>query len=312
MGSTVTPDPEAQIKIAYESCVRLPLRLTVAAAPADALGLGWAPRLLCMNETSSAAERWLALEGAVNARDLGGLALAAGGSTARGVLLRADNLQGLTDVDVRRLVDESGVRVVIDLRTGVEVELEGPGPLVRDGHAEIRHRSLHPEFGDRTDVDVDAVLPWQRGHPHEDGDETPAVRAYLGYLRDRPDSIVAALRDAAHAPAATIVHCAAGKDRTGMVCALALAVAGATREAIVADYVATGERIAPLMARLRASPTYAADLEGQADDDHRPRPETMERVLDVLDQRHGGPVEWLARAGFDAGDAAALRDRLTA
>jgi protein-tyrosine phosphatase len=258
------------------------------------------------------SERWVTLDGAVNARDLGGLPLAGGGETASGVLLRADNLQALTPADVGTLVDEVGVRVVVDLRTAIEVELEGPGPLVRDGRAEIRHRSLYPESGDRTDVDVSAVMPWieRRRNGRSPSVETPAVRSYAGYLRDRPDSIVAALRDAAHADGATIVHCAAGKDRTGVVCALALAVAGATRAAIVDDYVATGERIAPLMARLKASPTYAADLDGSPDEAHVPRPETMERMLGLLDEHHGGPLGWLDAHGFAAGDAAALRDRL--
>ncbi len=254
---------------------------------------------------------WLALEGAANARDLGDLPLVGGGVTASGVLLRSDNLQGLTGPDVRRLIDELGVRIVVDLRTGAEVELEGPGPLVRDGRAEVRHRSLYPESGEHTDVDVE-TFPWQTARGQRSDGETPAVSAYLGYLRDRPDSIVAALRDIAHAPGATIVHCAAGKDRTGVVCALALAVAGVTRAAIVEDYLATGERIEPLMARLLASPTYAADLDGRPIQAHAPRPETMERVLDVLDERHGGPLGWLEAAGLDSGDAAALRARLTA
>ena len=257
-------------------------------------------------------DRWVTLEGAVNARDLGGLPLAGGGTTAAGVLLRSDNLQGLTPADVDRLVAGLHVDVVVDLRTGVEVELEGPGPLVRDGRADVRHRSLYPESGGTTDVDVETVMPWieRRRTGDPDDTETPAVRAYLGYLRDRPDSIVAALRDAARAEGATLVHCAAGKDRTGMVCALALSLAGATRAAIVEDYLATGERIEPLMARLKASPTYAGDLDGSPDHVHAPRAATMERVLDVIDERHGGPAAWLERAGLDPGDAATLRARL--
>jgi protein-tyrosine phosphatase len=257
-------------------------------------------------------ERWVDLDGAVNVRDLGGLEIAGGGRTAPGVMLRSDNLQGLTERDVARLVDGHGVRVVVDLRTRTEVELEGPGPLASDNRVELRHRSLLPEAGDRTDVMADGMLPWQGRRLEGDPEETPAVRAYLGYLRDRPDSIVAALRDVADSDAATIVHCAAGKDRTGVVCALALASVGVAREAIVADYVATGDRLAPLLARLRASPTYAADLEGRADASHRPRPETMTRVLDVLDEHHGGAAGWLAEHGFDEDDRAALRRRLAA
>jgi protein-tyrosine phosphatase len=257
------------------------------------------------------AASWVELEGAANARDLGGLPLEDGGSTAHGVVLRADNLQALTDSDVRRLVEELGVRVVVDLRTEVEVELEGPGPLERDGRAEVRRRSLYPEAGARTDVDVEVVFPWKARSDGEDASEPAAVRAYLGYLRDRPDSIVAALRDAAHGPGATLVHCAAGKDRTGVVAALALATAGVRQEAIVADYVATGDRLEPLVARLVASPTYGADLRGRTLDSHRPRAETMERFLDLVDERHGGAAGWLAGHGFDDRDAEALRARLT-
>lgn len=259
-----------------------------------------------------AAGTFVDLDGAVNVRDLGGLEVAGGGRTASGVLLRADNLQDLSERDVARLVEELDLRVVIDLRTREEVALEGPGPLARDGRVEIRHRSLFPEAGDRTDVSVEAMLPWQGRPLRGDPDEPRAVRSYLGYLRDRPDSIVGALRDVARADGAAIVHCAAGKDRTGVVCALALAAVGVPRAAIVADYVATAERIGPLIARLRASPTYAEDLEGRTEESHRPRPETMERVLELLDERSGGPCRWLDDHGFGAADRAALRGRLLA
>jgi protein-tyrosine phosphatase len=259
----------------------------------------------------TAHERFIDLDGAVNVRDLGGLAVQGGGRTASRVLLRADNLQDLSERDVARLVEELDLRVVIDLRTREEVALEGPGPLARDGRVDIRHRSLFPESGEHTDVAVDAMLPWQ-GRARGDPDETVAVRSYLGYLRDRPDSIVGALRDVAFGEGAAVVHCAAGKDRTGVVCALALAAVGVPREAIVADYVATGERLGPLLARLRSSATYAEDLEGRPDESHRPRAETMARVLELLDERSDGPCGWLDAHGFGGAERAALRDRLVA
>ncbi len=255
--------------------------------------------------------RWIDLEGAANVRDLGDLPVAGGGVTARGVVVRSDNLQDLSARDVARLVDELGVRTVVDLRTGVEVELEGPGPLVRDDRVEVRHRSLYPEAGLHTDALADTVLPWQGRELEGDDEETPAVRTYLGYLRDRPDSVVAALRDVAHAGGAVVVHCAAGKDRTGIVCALALEAVGVQRDAVVDDYVVTGERLEPLVARLAASPTYAPDTDGRPVGSHRPRAETMRRILELLDRDHGGPRGWLAAHGFGDDDLAALRRRLT-
>lgn len=264
---------------------------------------------------TTVAERWISLEGAVNVRDIGGLPLEAGGTTAAGRLLRGDNLQGLTASDVRLLVGDLRLRLVLDLRTEVEVRLEGRAPL--EAEPTVRHEtlSLLPVAGRTTDVAAEDILPWADDtrrslHRHRGGPEVVS-RLYAQYLRDRPDSVVAALRAVAElADGAAIVHCAAGKDRTGVVCALALAVAGATREAIVADYVATAERIEPLIARLRRSPTYADDLDGRPAGAHTPRPETMERVLDLLDERHGGPLGWLEQAGLGADDAGVLRARL--
>jgi protein-tyrosine phosphatase len=226
------------------------------------------------------------------------LPLERGGTTATGVLLRSANLQQLTRADVDRLAGDLRVRVVVDLRTGEELRLEGDGPLVADGRIEIRHRSLYPEKGKLTDVMISRA----------DG-ELPAVRYYLRYLRDRPDSIVGALQDIADADGAVLVHCAAGKDRTGVVVALALAAVGVQRSAIVDDYVRTGERITDIMAQLRASETYRADLEPYTDESRKPQGEVMERVLEVLDEEHGGPLGWLSEHGFDP---SALRGRLSA
>lgn len=243
--------------------------------------------------------RWIDLEGAVNARVLAG-----------GTLLRADNLQDLTPDDVRLLVEEHGLTDVVDLRTGVERDMEGPGPLEREGVVRVVHRSLYPESGGRTDLDA-AVAPWWDMSKAVDlPDETATVRAYMGYLAHRPDSIVGALRDVARAEGAVLVHCAAGKDRTGVVCALALEAAGAPREAIVADYLATRERIDGIVARLASSSTYADEIRRHDPQSHAPQPGTMERVLELLDEREGGPVAWLGANGLEDADLEALRERL--
>jgi len=262
---------------------------------------------------TSTTPYWLPLAGAANARDVGGLPLAGGGAVAPGRLLRADNLQGLTPGDVRLLVEELGLRAVVDLRTGVEVELEGPGPLTRVPEVVVEHRSLYPETGGQTDLDAETVRPWgEGGDGGHDGAEPPAVRAYLGYLRRRPDSVVAAVRTIAAPPGdgAVLVHCAAGKDRTGTVVALALAAAGVERDAIVADYLASAERIEAVVARLAASPTYADEIRADDPASHAPRTGTMERLLDLLDERHGGAADWLSDHGLRDGELDALRARL--
>ena len=243
--------------------------------------------------------RWIDLEGAVNARSL-----------VAGVLLRSDNLQSLTDRDLRRLIDEEGVEVVIDLRTDVEVRLEGPGPLTRERSVRIEHRSLYPDSGANTDVEVDALRSWQQIEDRELVDEPPAVQAYMSYLRRRPDSIVASIRTIAHADGAVLVHCAAGKDRTGVVVALALDAVGVTRSEVVADYLATRERIEAVVERLRSSLTYRAELAGQPASALAPTAETMERFLDVIDRRLGGSARWLAESGLGGDDLDRLRDRL--
>ncbi|MFI7421674.1 tyrosine-protein phosphatase [Nonomuraea sp. NPDC049684] len=256
--------------------------------------------------------RWIDLEGAVNVRDLGELPTRDGGLTRRGRIFRADNLQGLTPADVSLLVGELNLRHVVDLRSTAEVNLEGPGPLTRVPEVTHHHLTLFAEGGRHTDVeadsiDIDRVLPWQDRGVDE---ELRVTGFYFGYLRDRPDAVVAALRAMALDDGAALVHCAAGKDRTGVLSALALEVAGATREAIVRDYVATGERLELILKRLRASDTYRDDLDSRPADDHRPRARYIEQFLKVLDDRFDGPMGWLRGHGWTDADNTALRARL--
>jgi protein-tyrosine phosphatase len=238
---------------------------------------------------------WIALDGAVNAR-----------AVVSGVLLRADNLQSLSARDVRLLIEEEALELVLDLRTDVEVELEGPGPITAEPTVRIEHRSLHPDSGGNTDLDADTVNPSGRA----DDDESPIVRAYMSYLRRRPDSIIGSVRAIARADGAVLVHCAAGKDRTGVVVALALDAAGVDRDTIVGDYLATGERIDAIIARLVRSPTYRAELEGQDAQKHAPIAGTMERLLELVDDQFGGSVAWLSAHGMGDGDVERLRRRL--
>ena len=265
-----------------------------------------------MSEVATA--NWIELEGADNVRDLGGLPTADGRTVQPGRLIRSDSLQDLTPADVRRLVDELHVRAIADLRTGVEVAGEGDGPMTREPGVRMEHLSLFPEpdevtVGDSADGPV--VLPWQERQETEDERRRGVSGVYLRYLDERADSVLAALRLIAGSPGAALVHCAAGKDRTGVVVALALAEVGVTREAIVADYAASAERVEAIIARLVSRRTYATDLvKDEPIDKHKPKPATMERLLDAMDERYGGVGAWLRDHGWTDADAAALRAHL--
>jgi protein-tyrosine phosphatase len=242
--------------------------------------------------------QWLSLDGAVNARVV-----------IPGVLLRADNLQSLSAEDVRRLVEEESLEVVLDLRTDTEVQSEGPGPITAEPAVRIEHRSLYPDSGGNTDLDA-AVKPWGREDPQGLPEETPVVQAYVSYLQRRPDSVVGSVRTIARAEGAVLVHCAAGKDRTGVVVAVTLDAAGVDREVIVSDYLATEERIHAIFDRLLSSPTYRDELKDTYPATHAPVAETMERVLALLDEGFGGSAAWLTAHGLGEADLERLRRRV--
>src|ERR1051325_7615533 len=118
-------------------------------------------------------DRWIELDGAVNVRDLGGLATIDGGTTPPGRVLRSDSLQGLSPADVDRLVGALNLRDVIDLRSDAEDRQEGPGPLTRVPGVTVHRLSLFAEGGVNIDVAayldvvIDKVLPWStRGDEH--------------------------------------------------------------------------------------------------------------------------------------------------
>jgi protein tyrosine/serine phosphatase len=252
---------------------------------------------------------WIELEGAVNVRDLGGLPTRDGRQTVPARLLRADNLQDLSAADVAKLVREIGVTTVVDLRSVHELSSEGPAPLDRVPAVRHAHHPVLPELGAATDVVADALLA-RRDQDKSRYPDDPTCGHYLGYLEDRPEAVTAALRSIATSEGAALVHCAAGKDRTGVVAALALTAAGVRPQAVVADYAATADRTEAILARLRRSATYARDIDSKPADAHRARAETMAAFLEQMDARHGGVVRWLTGHGFADDDLRLLRAKL--
>ena len=274
---------------------------------------------------------WLELEGAVNARDVGGLPTVDGRTTRSGVLLRSDNLQDLTDADVARLVDELGLRTVVDLRSTGEVHLEGPTPLAARG---VRHHqlSLIPEWDgepDREEVEraVDQAVEKKRESDQrarlaeralptlelteEDRDPTDLTDHYVGYLATAGQNVAQALRVLADPDSGTtLVHCAAGKDRTGVVVALALSLAGVTREAVVEDYLRSAERAGAILARLQGTSTYGPSLAEVGVGDITPKAGSITGLLDHVDRAYGGPHGLAAALGVTEEEVARIGVRL--
>ena len=178
-------------------------------------------------------ERLIALEGAVNFRDLGGYATEDGQRTRWRVLFRADGLSELTGTDLA-VMRQLGIRTVVDLRSGQEVEQS------------------------RFDVEAHPVtfhhFPFIKALPNaEDFERAPGFLGtqYTEMLDDATPQIVGAL-SALAAPDArpAVFHCTAGKDRTGLLSALVLSLLGVPEETVVADYALSGAAMARLRAKL--------------------------------------------------------------
>ncbi|WP_375430960.1 tyrosine-protein phosphatase [uncultured Friedmanniella sp.] len=263
---------------------------------------------------------WIDADGLVNLRDVGGIPTTDGQAIAAGRLLRSDNLQSLTEADVATLLGR-GLSDVVDLRSDYEAEMEGPTALTGHPEVSIHQLSLFREWRegvgeakpepeeDRPEALPKEALPWVDLEPSVELGNDVASH-YLSYLVDRPDSVITALRVIADAPGATLVHCAAGKDRTGTIVALALTLAGADRAAVIADYAASSERMQAIVDRLMTSATYADNLRDRPLSSHLVYAETMQFLLDHLDDQFGGVEAFLIPHGWTAEDTARLRRKL--
>ncbi len=233
------------------------------------------------------------LEGAFNFRDLGGYPTADGRRTRAGRLYRSDGLQELSAADVE-LLRGQGLRTIVDLRTPEEVARFGRGPLA----------------GEPVHYEHVTVIRSDAGESLAAPETDDLAERYLWYLDIGRAAMVHALELAGDPDAQPLVfHCAAGKDRTGVLAALILDSVGVTQEAIVADYARTNDYLGPILERLTAS----------ADPDQvRSVPpsrllveaDTMERFLTRLRARHGGAEAWARAAGADPERLAGLRTTL--
>jgi protein-tyrosine phosphatase len=230
---------------------------------------------------------WVELAGASNVRDVGGLR-ATEGVLRSGVLLRSDHLDDATTDDIALLAGDLGLRGVVDLR----VEAENPQPPPWHTHGvEVL---LLPLFDLSGTTDRSAF----RGDPAE---------AYGAMLDLAGASLVSILGFVVRTEGPVLIHCAAGKDRTGIAVAVLLALAGVDEADIVADYLATDERLHLVRAQLARKPAYGSmatnPLLAQG-----MTAEPIERVLEVLGSHVGGAEGYLVAHGASPGEVQRWRE----
>jgi protein tyrosine/serine phosphatase len=244
--------------------------------------------------------RRVELDGPANFRDLGGYP-AGRARLRRGRVFRSDSLSRLSDSDVRHLVDELGIVTVVDLRAGHEVETYGHGPLGERGVV-VHHLPIADETrADHVERPADAPDP-----------ATMTLDEIYVLMLDRyADRFVRVLRALADEGAHPIVfHCAAGKDRTGLVAALLLSVLGVDDETIAFDYAVTAEHIDDLLERHRAQAAAGSEPVEVTDAYHAAEFDVMWRTLAALRERHGGAEPYLTAHGFEADAVVTLRRTL--
>ncbi len=230
-------------------------------------------------------------EGFANARTLEGIPTASG-PIRPGRLFRSDAPSCTADVGLAALAAE-GISTVLDLRSADELD-RSAGAFI----GSPVHRSTPL-------VDPAAVPP----------DDLQPANTLLEIYRDCIDrngrTFGVAVQEMVSAPpGGVLVHCAAGKDRTGMLVAVALSALGAPREAIVADYAETEDRLADYFARELAHLRDPVSQQRLASLQQSP-PATMHGTLDHLEREYGGSAAYLFSHGVTAGQLGRLAQRLT-
>ena len=244
----------------------------------------------------------------VNLRDVGGQRAASGARVRHGVLLRGATPAFLDEAQARALVgdDGIGVRTRVDLRGAREVSEESSDALLE---VERRHVHLEIHAGDRRwDWTGEAA-----GHDPADASARAerVAHHYLAYARESSDSIVAFVRVLLE-PEATpvLVHCSAGKDRTGTAVAIVLGAIGVIDDDLVADYARSGKAMGELRAQLDALPAYRERLARLPDEAFEASPTAMRHLLALLTEHVGGPREYLLASGLGETELDSLAELL--
>jgi protein-tyrosine phosphatase len=201
--------------------------------------------------------RSLGLQGAVNARDLGGYRTAEGHTVRSGIALRGDALHRATDADLA-VLESLGIRTVVDLRGGAEVAENGADrvPAGAELEAQPVYATDHDIYGALRDSLAGKNAERQRALLADGGAERLMVDMYRWFvdepeIRARFAATVKALCRPERVP--VFFHCTAGKDRTGWTAAIVLTALGVDRETVYEDYLLTNARTAELIERILAT-----------------------------------------------------------
>jgi protein-tyrosine phosphatase len=227
---------------------------------------------------SSRALHWPACQ---NVRDLGGLR-GRGGVTRSGVVVRSDSLAHLTAEGCDAML-RYGVTTVVDLRSASELDGD-PSPFAAEARGA---RYLHRELID--DANMNNI-----------GDAGSMLERYLFIVNKRPHAFRAVFETIAEADGAVLFHCFAGKDRTGLVAAMLLELAGVTRDQIAADYGETDVQLARQYEIWVAGAT--AEKRAAYVDELSCPPDRILGALDHIDRRWGGVAAYLEAAGMSGAD----------
>ncbi len=238
--------------------------------------------------------RRIELEGCYNFRDLGGYPTEDGARVRWRLLFRSDALHHLTPADVSRMLGEFAIGEIVDLRSSGELRSEGRGLLATES-ARFHHVPL-----------FDAALPEDTKQAAE---YTLADRYFLmaEYAREPIARVIKTLADST-APA--VYHCAAGKDRTGVISAILLALLGVCDELIIADYAASQEKLDEIIDRLLTSEGYQGMLEALPPETLHAEPETMVSLLERIRARYGSMHGYARGIGVSDESIQRLRERL--
>ncbi len=234
------------------------------------------------------------LEGVHNFRDIGGYCTTDGGQLRRGLVFRSGTLTYATDSD-RAVFARLGIKTVFDLRCDLDNTIDGPdqpGPGVEVIRAPTQ----------LLEGDVLAVIQEQEILPTQFYPESLPPRA--AYHAELFENILA------HIDHPLIIHCSAGKDRTGVVIALLMRVAGVRDEDIIANYAETARHMVEPFAVLRRHLERVGYESAAIDILLDCAPPIMEATLAYLDSTFGGVEGYLQQGGMSAEAIQQLRAAL--